>query len=213
MHNDISQDAAGFNITFTTQWPTDFLSSFQEQYKMRRACRHRANLVWFLLGNREAPVIMVNFSSLVIAVALLVNLVDHSATFALPTNRMKDDTANQNSISAVMDDDAMNVAGPSGFSPRRFPLIEGRLADEDGIKKIFILSDLGSKGASGSDASSGFGRAFPVLSPWRIDRALAATQKDEWHDADDLIPMAKRNTDNKMLRCMIGRVYRPCWQA
>ncbi|KAI5618003.1 pro-MCH precursor [Silurus asotus] len=140
---------------------------------------------------------MVNFSSLVIAVALLVNLVDHSATFASPANRMKDDTANQNSISAVMDDDAMNVAGPSGFSPRRFPLIEGRLADEDGIKKIFILSDLGSKGASGSDASSGFGRAFPVLSPWRIDRALAATQKDEWHDADDLIPMAKRNTDNK----------------
>ncbi|KAK3517912.1 hypothetical protein QTP70_027304 [Hemibagrus guttatus] len=78
---------------------------------------------------------------------------------------------------------------------------------------ICSTQDLGSKGASGSDASSGFGRAFPVLSPWRIDRALAATQKDEWHNADDLIPMAKRNTDNKILRCMIGRVYRPCWQA
>lgn len=62
---------------------------------------------------------------------------------------------------------------------------------------ICSTQDLGSKGASGSDASSGFGRAFPVLSPWRIDRALAATQKDEWHNADDLIPMAKRNTDNK----------------
>lgn len=36
-----------------------------------------------------------------------------------------------------------------------------------------------------------------MISPWRLDRALAATQKDEWHNADDLIPMAKRNTDNK----------------
>lgn len=36
-----------------------------------------------------------------------------------------------------------------------------------------------------------------MLSPWRLDHALAATQKDEWHNADDLIPMAKRNTDNK----------------
>lgn len=36
-----------------------------------------------------------------------------------------------------------------------------------------------------------------MLSPWRMSNALAATQEDEWHNADDLIPMAKRNTDNK----------------
>ncbi|KAG7320539.1 hypothetical protein KOW79_016392 [Hemibagrus wyckioides] len=153
---------------------------------------------------------MINSSSIIFALALLLNSFLLSATLALPASRIKDDTATQDSVSSVMDED---VAGPGDFSPRRFPLVEGRLADEDGTKRIFILSDLGSKGASGSDASSGFGRAFPVLSPWRIDRALAATQKDEWHNADDLIPMAKRNTDNKMLRCMIGRVYRPCWQA
>ncbi|XP_034168927.1 pro-MCH [Pangasianodon hypophthalmus] len=156
---------------------------------------------------------MINSSSLIFALALLVNSFARSATLALPESRIQDDIANQDSFSSVMDEDGMNIAGPSDFSPRRFPLIEGRLADEHGTKRIFILSDLGSKGASGSDASSGFGRAFTVLSPWRIDRALAATQKDEWHNADDLIPMAKRNMDNKMLRCMIGRVYRPCWQA
>ncbi|GAA6089140.1 pro-MCH [Tachysurus ichikawai] len=150
---------------------------------------------------------MIKSSSIILALAL--NSFVRLSTLALPASRIKDDTANQNSFNSVMDEDAVNVAGPGDSSPRRFTLVEGRLADEDGIKRIFIFSDLGSKGASGSDASSGFGRAFPVLSPWRIDRA----QKDEWHNADDLIPMAKRNTDNKMLRCMIGRVYRPCWQA
>ncbi|XP_027016185.1 pro-MCH [Tachysurus fulvidraco] len=152
---------------------------------------------------------MINSSLLILALAL--NLFVRSSTLALPASRIKDDSANQDSFNSVMDEDAVNVAGPGDSSPRRFPLVERRLADEDGTKRIFILSDLGSKGASWSDASSGFGRAFPVLSPWRIDRALAATQKNEWHNADDLIPMAKRNTDNKMLWCMIGRVYRPCW--
>ncbi|XP_060759525.1 pro-MCH [Neoarius graeffei] len=156
---------------------------------------------------------MTNSSLLIFALAFCVNSFVHSATLALPASRIKDNMANQDSFSSVMDDDALNGVGPGDFSLTRFPLIEGRLADEDGTKRIFILSDLGSKGVSGSDASSGFGRTFPVLSPWRINRALAATQKDEWHNADDLIPMAKRNTDNKMLRCMIGRVYRPCWQA
>lgn len=62
---------------------------------------------------------------------------------------------------------------------------------------ICSTQDLGSKGLSGSDASSGFGRGFPVPLPWRTDRALALTQKDEWHNEDDLIPVAKRNKDNK----------------
>lgn len=39
-----------------------------------------------------------------------------------------------------MDEDAMNVAGTGDFSPRKVPLIEGRLADEDGTKWIFTLS-------------------------------------------------------------------------
>lgn len=101
---------------------------------------HRANLVRFLWGNQESPVIMINSCPLIFALALLVNLFVHSATSALPASRIKDDPANRDSLSSVMDEDAMNVAGPGDFSPRRVPLIEGRLADEDGTKRIFILS-------------------------------------------------------------------------
>lgn len=100
----------------------------------------RANLVRLLQGNHESPDIMINSSLLIFALAFLVNSFVNSATLALPASRIKDDTANQVSFSSVMDDDAVNVAGPGDFSPRRFPFIEGRLADEDGTKRIFILS-------------------------------------------------------------------------
>ncbi|XP_053364087.1 pro-MCH [Clarias gariepinus] len=142
---------------------------------------------------------MINSSLLVLTLPLFLNLFLPTASLALPASKIKDDTTNQDIFISVMDE-----AGPGDFPLGSFP-------DEDGTKRLFILSNLGSKGASGSDSSSGFGRAFPVLSPWRMSNALAATQEDEWHNADDLIPLAKRNTDNKILRCMIGRVYRPCW--
>lgn len=79
---------------------------------------------------------MINSSSLVFALALLVNSFIHSATSAPPASRIKDDTANQDSFGAAVDEDT----GPGDFSPRRFPLVEGRLADEDGTKRIFILA-------------------------------------------------------------------------
>lgn len=83
---------------------------------------------------------MTNSSLLIFALAFCVNSFVHSATLALPASRIKDNMANQDSFSSVMDDDALNGVGPDDFSLTRFPLIEGRLADEDGTKRIFILS-------------------------------------------------------------------------
>lgn len=84
------------------------------------------------------PVVMIKSSSIILALAL--NSFVRLSTLALPASRIKDDTANQNSFNSVMDEDAVNVAGPGDSSPRRFTLVEGRLADEDGIKRIFIFS-------------------------------------------------------------------------
>ncbi|XP_072529994.1 pro-MCH [Salminus brasiliensis] len=155
---------------------------------------------------------MINSSSLILALALLIKCTIHSATLALPAGRMDEDRFSQDSLSSVLGDDFLNAVG-NGAPSGRFPLIEGRLADEDGTKRIFILSDLGSKGAAVSDASSTFGRPFPLLSLRRADRAPAGALKDERRDVDGLNPMARRDLDSTLLRCMIGRVYRPCWQA
>ncbi|XP_036431463.1 pro-MCH [Colossoma macropomum] len=153
---------------------------------------------------------MTNSSLLIFALALFARCAVHSATLALPAGRMEEDRTGQSSWSSVLGE-VMNAVETGALS--RLPLIEGRLADEDGMKRIFILSDLGSKGAARSDPSSTLGRAFPFLSPLRTDRAPAGTLKDERRDADDLISMARRDLDSTLLRCMIGRVYRPCWQA
>lgn len=77
---------------------------------------------------------------LVFALTLLLNSFVHSPTSALPASRVQDDATNHDGfISAMMDEDAV-VPGRNDVSPRSFPLIEGRLADEDGTKRIFILS-------------------------------------------------------------------------
>ncbi|XP_017570903.1 pro-MCH [Pygocentrus nattereri] len=151
---------------------------------------------------------MVNPSLIVFALALFARC---DETLALPAGRMEEDRTGQNSLSSVLGEDVMNAVGTGALS--RLPLIAGRLADEDGMKRIFILSDLGSKGAARSEPSSTLGRAFPFLSPLRTDRAPAGTLKAERRDADDLNSMARRDLDSTLLRCMIGRVYRPCWQA
>ncbi|KAL7828239.1 hypothetical protein AOLI_G00313910 [Acnodon oligacanthus] len=151
---------------------------------------------------------MVNSSLLIFALALFARC---DEALALPAGRMEEDNTGRNSLSSVLGEDVMNAVVTGALS--RLQLIVGRLADEDGTKRIFILSDLGSKGAARSDPSSTSGRAFPFLSPLRTDRSPAGTLKDERRDADDLNSTARRDLDSTLLRCMIGRVYRPCWQA
>lgn len=111
-------------------------------------------------ANQETPVIMINSSSIIFALAfaLLLNSFLLSATLALPASRIKDDTATQDSFSSVKDED---VTGPGDFSPRRFPLVEGRLADEDGTKRIFILSvSIASEGIAQYVRKMGFLKGF-----------------------------------------------------
>lgn len=87
--------------------------------------------------NRKPPVIMVTSTLLIFALVLFANSFARS-TLALPAGRIKDDTAYQDI--SMMDEDAVMVAGPGHSSPRTSPIIEGRLVDEDGTKRIFILS-------------------------------------------------------------------------
>ncbi|KAI4873700.1 hypothetical protein NFI96_005161 [Prochilodus magdalenae] len=75
---------------------------------------------------------MINSSFLIIAVGLFVRGTVHSASLTLPKGRLEED-----SLRSGLGDDVVGAVG-AGALPR-FPLIEGRLADEDGTKRIFIL--------------------------------------------------------------------------
>ncbi|XDV25019.1 hypothetical protein PO909_029022 [Leuciscus waleckii] len=148
---------------------------------------------------------------LMFALALLVELNTHS-TMALPTVMMDEERTDQDRLASVAGEDDISEIGPGHLTYRRHPIIEGRLVDEDGTKRIFILADTGIKGSPGREANLAFSRNFPVLSPRGMDHALDGfNMRDERRSVGDVIPVDRRDID--MLRCMIGRVYRPCWKA
>ncbi|KAK2892753.1 hypothetical protein QQF64_035436 [Cirrhinus molitorella] len=123
---------------------------------------------------------------------------------------MDEERSDQDRMVSIAGEDEVSEMEPGQLTFRRHPIIEGRLMDEDGTKRIFILADTGIKGSLGREANLAFSRTFPVLLPRGTDHALDGF-RDERRSTDDVIPMGRRDID--MLRCMIGRVYRPCWQA
>ncbi|KTF92053.1 hypothetical protein cypCar_00016074 [Cyprinus carpio] len=168
-----------------------------------------------------SPKIMASSYIFIIALALLVEL-----TTALPKVKMDEGRTDQDRLVSIVEDDASEM-GPGQLTFRRHPIIEGRLVDEDGTKRIFILADTEIKGSLGRESNLAFSRTLPVLPPRGMDHALDGfNMRDERRSIDDVIPVGRRDIDSKhcqvsyrppphllLLRCMIGRVYRPCWQA
>ncbi|XP_016135815.1 pro-MCH 2-like [Sinocyclocheilus grahami] len=143
----------------------------------------------------------------VFALALLIEL-----TTALPTVKMDEERTDQDRLVSIAGEDNASEMGPGQLTFRRHPIKEGRLVDEDGTKRIFILADTGIKGSLGREANLAFSRTFTVLPPRGTDHALDGfNMRDERRSIDNVIPVGRKDID--MLRCMIGRVYRPCWQA
>uniref|UniRef100_A0A4W4FXU6 Uncharacterized protein n=1 Tax=Electrophorus electricus TaxID=8005 RepID=A0A4W4FXU6_ELEEL len=136
---------------------------------------------------------MINSPCLILALTLLVRCNAHFSSSA------EEGGAEQGSLSTAVGGDLVNMAQHGVLSSRRSSLVDGRLADEDKRKSIFVLF-----------MRPGAGSTLPALSPWRQDHTVTGTPRDNYN-TNDLIPVARRDLD--VLRCMIGRVYRPCWQA
>lgn len=73
---------------------------------------------------------------LMFALALLVELNTHS-TMALPKVMMDEERTDQDRLAG---EDDISEIEPGQLTYRRHPIIEGRLVDEDGTKRIFILA-------------------------------------------------------------------------
>ncbi|NP_001189471.1 pro-MCH precursor [Danio rerio] len=145
---------------------------------------------------------------IIFALALFVELTTRS--MALPKFKMDEEHTDQERMVSVTGEDDISELGPGQLPFRRHPIIEGRLVDEDGTKRIFILADTGIKG--GREGNLAFSRTFSELLPHGLEHALDGfSTMDEQRNVEDVIPVGRRDID--MLRCMVGRVYRPCWQA
>ncbi|XP_059361236.1 pro-MCH 2-like [Carassius carassius] len=145
----------------------------------------------------------------IFALAVLVELTTRTTT-ALPKVKMDGENTDQDRAVSTEGEDDLSEMGPGRLIFRRQPIIEGRLVDEDGTNRIFILADTGIKGSLGRETNLAFSRTFPVLPPSGMDHILDGfNMRDERRSTDNAIPMGRSD----ILRCMIGRVYRPCWQA
>jgi len=71
----------------------------------------------------------------VFALALLVAL-----TTALPKVKMDEERTDQDRLVSIAGEDDASEMGPGPLTFRRHSIIEGRLVDEDGTKRIFILA-------------------------------------------------------------------------
>ncbi|XP_042366874.1 pro-MCH [Plectropomus leopardus] len=124
-----------------------------------------------------------------------------SVSVAMPSAKGEDGAMEQDGLFLG----AEPMAEPAVVSPvyRRSLVQETNEMNEDGSPKFFILSDMGLKEHGIRGLNPAFTRSFPLLT----DRSLSHTP------AEHSLKIDRRNTDIDILRCMIGRVYRPCWTA
>uniref|UniRef100_A0A4W5PS89 Uncharacterized protein n=1 Tax=Hucho hucho TaxID=62062 RepID=A0A4W5PS89_9TELE len=66
-----------------------------------------------------------------------------------------------------------------------------------------VPQDIGLKGHTRRGMNTAFSQALPVLPDRGTDHS----------PAEYSLKVERREADLEMLRCIIGRVYRPCWQA
>nr|BCN86745.1 Pro-melanin-concentrating hormone 2b [Carassius auratus] len=146
--------------------------------------------------------IMASSYMVIFALAVLVELTTRTTT-ALPKVKKDGENTDQDRAVSTEGEDDLSEMGPGR-------LIFRRQADEDGTNRIFIFADTGIKGSLGRETNLAFSKTFPVMPPSGMDHALAGfNTRDERRSTDNAIPMGRSD----ILRCMIGRVYRPCWQA
>lgn len=80
---------------------------------------------------------MASTCTVILAFALLLEFTTYR-TVALPRRITDQESTDQDRVISMTDD--ANEAGRGLLSFRGYPIIEGRLADEDGTKRIFILA-------------------------------------------------------------------------
>ncbi|XP_049892812.1 pro-MCH [Epinephelus moara] len=142
---------------------------------------------------------MISVYSALYTLLLFSELSRHSVTAAMPATKGDDSLSEQDGL--FLGDKPMSE--PAGVPPvyRRSLMLDTNEMIEDGRPRIIIASDMGLRGRSIRGLNPAFTRTFPLLT----DQSLSHTP------AEHSLKIDRRNTDQDLLRCMIGRVYRPCW--
>ncbi|XP_041749217.1 pro-MCH [Coregonus clupeaformis] len=146
---------------------------------------------------------MISLYSVVFTLVLFSEFSTRLAVLAVPTGKLEEGRTEQESLRSILGEDTMSDNALAAPRFRREPILDNGLGlDEEGNTKIFILSDIRLKGHTRRGMNTAFSRALPVLPDRGRDHA----------PTENSLKVERREDDLDMLRCMIGRVYRPCWQ-
>ncbi|XP_055761586.1 pro-MCH isoform X2 [Salvelinus fontinalis] len=146
---------------------------------------------------------MIFLYSVIFTLVLFSEFNTRSFVLAVPTGKLDEGRSEQESMLSILGEDTMSDNALDAPRFRREPVLDNGLGDEEDNTKIVILSDIGLKGHTRRGMNTAFSRALPVLPDRGIDHS----------PAEYSLKVERREADLEMLRCMIGRVYRPCWQA
>ncbi|XP_036385695.1 pro-melanin-concentrating hormone, like [Megalops cyprinoides] len=138
--------------------------------------------------------------SVLFAMALLSECYINSA--AMPATKTEDASSEQDVLSPFLSDEVAENA----FSPAK----ASNHANRGGNSKIIIVADAG---IWKSNRALGRGLSLyklqdleAVLPP---ENVLTMESREPDQDPSSSISIARRDT----MRCMVGRVYRPCWEV
>ncbi|KAG7225580.1 hypothetical protein INR49_004986, partial [Caranx melampygus] len=145
---------------------------------------------------------MISVYSVLFTLVLFSELSSHLVTAAIPANKLEDGVIEQDGLGSLLGNEPLTEHAMAPPVYRRRLVVDNDDRDEDRNPKIIVLSDMRQKGHSLRGMNSAFSRSLPLLT----DRSLSHTP------AEYSLKIDRRNTDLDMLRCMIGRVYRPCWE-
>ncbi|XP_051248920.1 pro-MCH [Dicentrarchus labrax] len=145
---------------------------------------------------------MISVYSVLYTLVLFSELSSHLVTVAMPASQVEDSVPEQEGLGLLLGDQPMTEPALIPSVYRRSRVMDDN-SEEDGNPKIIIVSDMRLKGHSIRGLNPVFTRSLPLLT----DRSSSRTP------AEHSLKIDRRNTDLDMLRCMIGRVYRPCWEV
>lgn len=132
--------------------------------------------------------------SVLVTLVLFSELSSRWVTVATPAKTIEDNRTEQDGLGLMLNDKPISEPAFSFLTQRRSIGLDNNIRDDKGTPQIIVLSDMRTKGQGMN--------GFTLLTDRNSGRLPEYSMKID-----------RRDTDLDMLRCMIGRVYRPCWEV
>ncbi|XP_056132682.1 pro-MCH [Lampris incognitus] len=144
---------------------------------------------------------MFSVYSVVFTLVLFSEFGGQAVSLALPASNAEDVMMDQESWGSLQgEEDMAEPAVPIPLN-KQPTILDSKPEEEGGNPRIILLSDVWLGGHRRRGVKPAYVRSLPLL------------PGSAHPPADHLLETERRQTDTNVLRCMIGRVYRPCWRS